>query len=285
MTIDTDPAELANGDYSGEVTITSTSDKAIPQTVLVHLRVRAAGPLITSIEDAGAGGPGFANGSRIVIRGRDLAGITRELRPEDIVDGKFPTTLEGVRVRVFDRDAFPYFVSPEEVRAIAPENPLTNTRFAIGLFRDGRASNGFVANTLPRNPEFFRLKMSQYVDARLESDGSFLGPAGLLGDEVPTRPAMAGEAIRLYGTGCGATDPPVAVDRIAEEGTKAPVTEAASLTIGGKPAKVSFVGAVGSGVCRVDAVVPEGIAESDAEVILRIGSFVSADAVFLKIGR
>ena len=261
------------GDYSGEVTIASMDDLAVPQTVMVHLHVRQPGPFVTSVTDAGADGPGFANGGRIIIRGFDLASTSREWNDSDFDGDKLPVTLDGVRVRVFDRDGFPYFVSPTEVRAIAPDNTLTNTRFAIATFRDGRPSNAIVSNALPRNPEFFRQAGTRYADARIAEDGS---PVGV------DRPALPGEAIQFFGTGCGATDPALPAGRLVKDATGA-VTEPATLTIGGKAAAVSFVGTVANGVCRVDAVVPE-VPDGDAEVILQIGAFASADAVFLKVG-
>lgn len=282
VSIEVDVAGLNLGDYSGEVTITSTDGKAVPQTIMVHLQVRSQAPLITSVTDAAAGGPGFANGSRIVIRGFDLASTTQELSEADLDGDKLPVTLAGVRVRVFDRDGYPYFVSPTEVRLIAPDNPLSNTRFALTVVNNGRASNSYVANTLPRNPEFFRLKGTRYVEARFRADGVVAAPEGVLADGAASRLVLPGEEILLFGTGCGATDPVVPADRMTKDAMAA-VTDPVVLTIGGKPAVVAFAGAVGNGVCRVDATVPE-LPAGDAEVILRIGNFLSADAVLLAVG-
>ncbi|MBL8216451.1 MAG: S8 family serine peptidase [Bryobacterales bacterium] len=259
VSLSVDTAGLAIADHTAEVTIASADDKAVPQTISVYLHVRPPAPLITSIVDAGAGGPGLANGGRIIIRGHGLAATTREWRESDFDGDRLPTTLDGVRVRVFDRDAFPYYISPNEIRVITPDNPLTNTRFAITVIREGRPSNSFVTNTLPRNPEFFRLPESPYAEARLAEDGTLLSPE---------RPAIPGESIQLYGTGCGPTDPALPT---------------VILTIGGKPAPVSFAGVTGHGICRVDAVVPSDVAPGDAEIIWTIGSFISADAVFLPI--
>jgi len=263
---------LAAGNYRGEVTVSSTDEKAVPQTIYVYLQVRAPAPFITSVVDAGAGGPGFANGGRVIIRGFGLAGSVREWAESDFDGDRLPVVLDGVRVRVFDRDAFPYYVSPNEIRAITPDNPVTNTRFAVNVLRDGRPGPAFVANTLPRNPEFFRLADGRYAEARLE-DGTVLGPE---------RPVLPGEAIQILGTGCGATEPAVAADRVMKD-VKAPVTAPVTLTIGGKAAMVTFAGLVGNGICRVDAVVPRDVTPGDAEVIWGIGSFVSADGVFLRV--
>ncbi len=264
---------LPAGDYTGEVTIASADEKAVPQTISVYLHVRPPNPLITAIVDAGAGGPGFANGGRILIRGFDLATTTREWSESDFEGDRLPTTLDGVRVRVFDRDAFPYYISPNEIRVITPDNPLSNTRFAVTVIRDGRPGNSFIANTLPRNPEFFRLSNgSPYAEAKL-AGGTPLGPE---------RPALPGESIQIFGTGCGPTDPALPAARLIKD-VQAQVTERVLLTIGGKAAPVSFAGLVGNGICRVDTSIPPDAAPGDAEVIWTIGNFTSADAVFLAV--
>jgi uncharacterized protein (TIGR03437 family) len=54
------------------------------------------------------------------------------------------------------------------------------------------------------------------------------------------------------------------------------------LTIGGKEAQVGFAGQVGSGLCQVNAEVPQ-LPAGDAEVILTIDTFTSADAAFLTV--
>ena len=72
----------------------------------------------------------------------------------------------------------------------------------------------------------------------------------------------------------------IAANRIVT--TAAPVTGAVSLTIGGRPANVSFAGQVGAGLCQVNAEIPQ-LTSGDAEVILTIGAFTSADAAFITI--
>ena len=280
--VSANPAGLENGDYDGEITLNSRDGAAVPQSIMVHLHVRKAGPMITNVVDAAAEGPGFANGSRIIIRGFDLSTVTREWRESDFLDGKLPTSLDGVRVRVFDRDGFPYFISPNEIRLITPDNSLTNTRFGMVVINPAGVSNTFVANTLARNPEFFRLAGTTYANARFVEDGGLVGPDGISAEDIAARPALPGEAIQIFGTGCGQTEPAVPADRVAS-GVSAGVTAAVSLLIGGKVAAVSFAGVVANGVCRVDAIVP-AVPAGDAEVVLTIGVFTSADGVFLKIG-
>jgi uncharacterized protein (TIGR03437 family) len=48
------------------------------------------------------------------IMGEKLSATTRIWRGDDIVDGRLPTQLDSVRVRVNEKDAFVYFVSPTQ---------------------------------------------------------------------------------------------------------------------------------------------------------------------------
>ena len=141
------------------------------------------------------------------------------------------------------------------------------------------------------NPQFFRFDGRHAV--ALHDDGSLVGPTDMV---VATNafnglfanlfigpgssPAVAGEKIHLYGTGCGATDP--ALPAATKINSSAPVNDVTSLTIGGQTAATSFVGVVDNGLCRVDAVVPS-LPSGDAEAILKIGSFVSAFGAFVAV--
>jgi uncharacterized protein (TIGR03437 family) len=273
----TNLAGLAPGDYAGEVTIASADGKAVPQTIVVHVHVRAPVPLILSVTDGAAFQPGFANGSWVTITGHGLANTTRTWRDSDFVNNQLPTVLDGVRVNIQGQLGHPYFISPTQINVLAPDNALTNTRFGITVSNNGVNSNQFVANTRARNPEFFRFDGRNIAAVHL--DGTLVGKIDLF-PGLTTRPAKPGDIIQLFGSGCGATEPPIAANRVVT--APAPVTGTVSLTIGGKAANVTFAGQVGSGLCQVNAEVPQ-LASGDAEVILTIGAFTSADAAFIAI--
>jgi minor extracellular serine protease Vpr len=277
LSLTANPAGLAAGDYSAELTVASADGKAVPQSIMVHLHVRAPGPLITSVEDGAAFGPGFANGSWLTIRGFDLAGTTRIWQGSDFQGAQLPTALDGVQVNMQGRSAYVYFISPTQLNVLAPDNPLTNTRFGITVVRDGKNSNQFIANSLDRNPEFFRFDGRNL--AAVHADGTFVGPVNLF-EGVTMRPAKPGDFVQLFGTGCGETTPPLPSGTII--GTTAPVSEPSILTIGGKPATVTFAGLSGNGLCQVNAVIPS-LPAGDAEVVLQIGNAKSADGVFLNV--
>jgi uncharacterized protein (TIGR03437 family) len=244
---------------------------------MVHLHVRTPGPLILSVTDGAAFQPGFANGNWVTITGYGLANTTRIWQGSDFVNDQLPTALDGVRVNIQGQLGYPYFISPTQINVLAPDNPLTNTRFGINVINNGVNSNQFVANSRGRNPEFFRFDGRNIAAVHL--DGTLVGKVGLF-PGVTTRPARPGDTIQLFGTGCGATTPSISAGRLVT--VAAGVTEAVSLIIGGKPANVTFAGQVGSGLCQVNAEVPQ-LTSGDAEVVLTIGGFTSSDAAFIAV--
>jgi minor extracellular serine protease Vpr len=277
LTVRVDKTGLAIGDYSGEITVNSADGKAVPQTLMVHLHVRTDTPLISRVDDGAAFGPGFANGSWVTIRGNGLANTTRVWQGSDFVGNALPTALDGVSVTIQGRPALVYFISPTQLNVLAPDNTQTNARLTITVRNNGVNSNPFIANSRARNPEFFRFD-GRYI-AAVHQDGTLVGKVDLF-PGLAMRPVKTGDSIQLYGTGCGTTNPAMPADRIVTGA--APVTGAVTLTIGGKLAATSFVGLSGSGLCQINAQIPE-LPRGDVEVVLKIDNFTSADGAFLTV--
>jgi len=277
LVVKTNISGLALGDYAGEITINSADGKAVPQTIMVHLHVRTPGPLILGVTDGAAFNPGIANGNWVTITGYGLSNTTRIWQGSDFVNNQLPTVLDNVRVTIQGQAAFPYFISPTQINVLAPDNTLTNTRLGVRVITNGITSNLLDVNSLARNPEFFRFDGRNIAAVHL--DGTLVGKAGLF-PGVTTRPVRPGDTISLYGTGCGATSPAIQASRIVT--TPGTVTGTVSMTIGGKTAKVTFAGQTGSGLCQVNAEIPQ-LPSGDAEVVLTIDTFVSADGAFVTV--
>ena len=96
------------------------------------------------------------------------------------------------------------------------------------------------------------------------------------------RPAQVGEIVSIFCTGLGATDPAVASGQPGPSAEPlARVKTAVTVTIGGKPATVSFAGmAPGfAAVYQVNAQVPAGVTPGDAVLVLITqGGFASNTA-------
>jgi len=92
-----------------------------------------------------------------------------------------------------------------------------------------------------------------------------------------SRPARAGETMRLFATGAGKLEPPAAlagyIDRVDTPQYKP--TSAVSLTIGGKSAEIksasTTLGFISS-IIVIEAVRPEGLGRGPQPVVLKIGA-------------
>ena len=111
----------------------------------------------------------------------------------------------------------------------------------------------------------------------------YLGPVGLFGSALATRPVKPAEIVLLYGTGCGPTNPAVPFGMVFTGA--APVADGTLLTvtIGGVAATVKFAGVTGAGLCQFNVVVPP-LPDGDHKVVNTIGGLTSQDNLFVTVG-
>jgi len=119
--------------------------------------------------------------------------------------------------------------------------------------------------------------------AAVAPDNSYLGPVGLFGASLASRPARPGETILLFGTGYGPTNPAVPAGTVFSGA--APLVNDVRVTIGGTPADVSFRGLSGAGLYQINVVVPPSLADGDREVVTTINGVQSPPGVFIAVGR
>jgi uncharacterized protein (TIGR03437 family) len=184
-----------------------------------------------------------------------------------IIDGKLPTTLDGVSVTVGGQAAFVSYVSPGQVNALLPNvgfGPLPVT-----VTTPAGTSTPFIVNSQQFSPAFFPWPNSQPVATHLDytlaaKNGTF--------DGTPTVPAKAGEVIVLWCTGFGPTNP------TAPTGVPIPVTttyntaSAATVMIGNVPATV-FGTALApgfAGLYQMALTVPASLPDGDYTLIANI---------------
>jgi uncharacterized protein (TIGR03437 family) len=106
-------------------------------------------------------------------------------------------------------------------------------------------------------------------------DGSLVGKAGLLGS-VTTAPAVPGETITLYGTGCGPTNPALTSGQVPTQAVS--LATLPQITIGGAPANVVSANVLPGtgGVYQIKVQVPATAANGDLPVVAQLGTVSSA---------
>jgi len=115
--------------------------------------------------------------------------------------------------------------------------------------------------------------------AALNLDGSIVAPTEAFAGSHPAKP---GDYVAIYLTGLGPTDPPIPAGKMLP--APAPTTNPVSVTVSGKPARVTFAGLVTPGLYQVNIVVPD-VPDGDNLVSLQIGTVTSQNSGLLAIRR
>ena len=142
---------------------------------------------------------------------------------------------------------------------------------------DGTSAS-FTATSGPVSPAFF-LFTAKYP-AAVHPSGVPVGKAGLIAGAT-FAPAKPGETILLFGTGFGATKPPLPAGKLVT--TAAPLANPVRVTIGGIVAKVAFAGVSGSGLDQLNITIPPGLADGDAAVVATVAGSTTQTNLFITV--
>jgi uncharacterized protein (TIGR03437 family) len=197
-----------------------------------------------------------------------LAGLT--INGFGLVD----TLVAGTRV-LFDGIPAPLvYTSSGQVSAVVPYATAGDTTTQVQVEYLGQRSVPSSFSIAPTSPGIFKLG-----DA-----GGGIGVWVVNQDNTlnsPAHPATAGDIVVFYATGAGQTNPAGVDGSVATAPFPVPVQKV-SVTIGGVPASLLYQGAAPfeiAGLLQVNAVVPAGLAPSDAApLVLTIGNASSQTA-------
>jgi uncharacterized protein (TIGR03437 family) len=98
----------------------------------------------------------------------------------------------------------------------------------------------------------------------------------------PTRPAKPGDAVALYGTGFGPSNPPIAAGRVVQ--SPEPLADAnLFVTVGGLAAQVLYAGITAAGLDQINIVVPQVAPGEQGLSVVQGGSAVQS-GIALPVG-
>jgi uncharacterized protein (TIGR03437 family) len=175
----------------------------------------------------------------------------------EIVNGKFPTSLDGTSVTVNGKPAAVEFIRPSQVNIQPPDDTAVGPVQIVVTTAAG-ASNSFTADYARFAPGLFPAT-SPYIVVQ-HADNSYVTTA---------TPAKPGEVIILWGTGFGPASPAVPSGEVFSGAN--PLANTVTVTIGGQPAAVDFAGVVGAGLVQINVHVPSSINNGDAGVVATVG--------------
>jgi uncharacterized protein (TIGR03437 family) len=176
-----------------------------------------------------------------------------------------PTELSNTEVRLGDKPLRLLFSSGSQINAQIPFDLNTNTEHQIVVKRGDTLSS----------PENFAVSSTQPAIFATNQRGTGQGAitnavTGRLAD--PATPVRAGDFISIYCTGLGTVTPAVDAGLAAPSTTLSTTVKPVTVTVGGRPANVTFSGLAPGfvGLYQVNAVIPAGVAGDAIEVVLDI---------------
>lgn len=232
---------------------------------------------ITGVVNTASSQPGFASGGWMTIFGTNLSPDTDNWT-NSIMNGKLPTSLDGVSVTVAGQPAYPEYISPTQINAVAPNLEAGTVSVTVSAPDGGTAQTTAAAQTV--QPAFFQ--WGTYAVAT-HQDYSYAVKNGTLSET--TVPAAPGGVIILWGTGLGPTIPPAPVAAEVPFGTTYYTASPATVSVGEIPATVfSTVLAPGAvALYQVAIQVPESLADGDYPVVATVSGVQSPSNVLLTV--
>jgi uncharacterized protein (TIGR03437 family) len=221
----------------------------------------------------------------VALFGSNLSPSSRTWRAAEVVEGKLPISLDGVSVKINNKDAYVYFISPGQINVQSPEDPATGL-VPVQVKTPNGTSNIVTVNKQATAPALFtwagRAPGSERfvgaVSAQLKPDGAsdYIAPAGLL-PGLTTRAARPGETLLLFATGCGPTVPRFPAGQVVNPPYPR-LAGAAGIRAGGIPAQVT--GDTGflifAGQCQFNVTIPTNAPDGNLPVALDIGGVSTA---------
>jgi uncharacterized protein (TIGR03118 family) len=224
---------------------------------------------VTGIQNAGSFlASDIAPNTWVALKGAALATLPGTWT---VTGTTLPTTVGGVGVTVNGEAAPVSFVSNMQINFLVPSD-ISPGPVKIEATNNGLSSAFVSTNVLLTAPSFFTIGVNSanghLYAAATHPDGSLIGPSGLISG-VTTTGAAPGETIVLYGTGFGATNPPILNGQIVPSALPLPAWP--TVVMDAVEAQVTFAGLVGPGLYQINVVVPPDLTSGDHLITALLG--------------
>ncbi len=292
------------GNTVGAVTVTASISGLTPVrftlTATEAAGPVAVGPRISAGGIAGAGGSippikQISPNGLVSLYGENFAfaGTVRAFGAADLVDGRVPTKLAGVCVKVGTLLAPVLLVSPNQLNIQAPS--LTGSgdvavQVMLNCGETGEVkSNADTVTLQAATPEFLyfiRNTDGKNPIAAIDAlTGALIGAPGLLAGANFT-PAKPGNILTLFATGFGLTNPAFQAGELPDR--IAPTVGKVKLVIGTvevADADLLYAGVTPTyaGLYQVNLRIPANVPDGDLPVVVRVGEFSSPPGPYLTV--
>ena len=231
----------------------------------------------SGITNAAQAAGGVAPNTFITIKGTNLAATKRSLVTADFVNGKLPTSVDGVTVTINGQPAFITYISPVQINLVTPVELPTSGSVTVVVSNNTLTSATINATAQIVAPALFL--NGAYASAAHGIGGNYVGPTTLVPNN--STPAASGETIVLYGTGFGVTTPAAVSGAVVS--TAAPLLLTPAILFDNVPGQVVFAGLIATGVYQFNVIVPGGLPNGDVPVVASTGGYSSPALVLTSI--
>jgi uncharacterized protein (TIGR03437 family) len=248
--------------------------------IVLEISGGPATPSITSVLNGASNQPGIVAGSWATVYGTSLSTVT-DSWDKYIVNGKFPTTFDGITVTVGGEPAYLSYVTPTQINFIVPDVG-TGTQPVVVKNSTGTSAS-FDATVNSTGPAFFLWPNNQAV-ATLFPTYTLLAESGTFSGTA-TAPAKPGDIVILWGTGFGPTIP---ADPVGQETPSKGTYSTATLpTVTLNNIPVTVLGAAlasgDGGLYQIAIQLPGSIGNGEFPVQATIGGVTSPTGVVLAV--
>lgn len=267
-------------DNAGNLYIADTNHFRIRKVTGVAAVVAAAPSIAANgVVNGASFQPGITAGSWGTIQGSNLSSKT-DTWANSIIDGKLPTTLDGVTVTIGGKAAYLYYVSRGQINFVVPD--VSAGAVPVVVKTGGGSSATFTVTASSFGPAFFAWPNHQVVATRQDfswavKNGTFTG--------ATTVAAKPGDTIILWGTGFGTTAPVAPVGMVTPSDTTYSTSTLPAITIDNNP--VTVYGAAlapgFAGLYQIAIQVPAQLADGDHPIQASIGGIQSPSGSVLSV--
>ena len=238
-------------------------------------------PVITEVINAATLQAGLSPVSWVTIKGFNLSPTPLKTWDNDVVDGRLPTSLDGVSAWFGGTPAYVYFISPGQLNVLAP--PVEPGSTSLSVTTPNGSSVEFPVTVTGSAPGIFLWPENQTVATR--TDGSLAVAAETFAG-LATQTVRPGDILILWGTGFGPTNP------TAEPGMTVPSDRQyncgpVEVLIGTVRAEVfgCALSPGSAGLYQVAVRIPEALADGNYSVRLTVGGNTSPESGVVVVRR
>jgi uncharacterized protein (TIGR03437 family) len=184
-------------------------------------------------------------------------------------------------VKVNDKPAYLWFVSPNQINFQAPDDTM---RGLVNVAVTTAAGTGTSTATLAQAAPSFLLLDAKHVAAfiyRASGPYDILGPTGnSLGYQ--TVAAKAGDIVELFGVGFGPTNPAVPAGQSPP--AAAPTTNSVQIQVHGVNITPSFAGLASlAGLYQINITIPPGLGTGDQPLVATVAGAQTQSTVVISL--